>query len=30
MIRAVRKLNNTDVLESLTDLFILRGQHEYI
>ncbi len=30
MIRADRKLNSTDVLDALTDLFILRGAPEYI
>ncbi len=30
MIRADRKLNSTDVLDALTDLFILRGPPEYI
>ena len=30
MIRVDRKLNSTDVLDALTDLFILRGPPEYI
>lgn len=30
MIRVDRKLNSTDVLDALTDLFILRGSPEYI
>jgi transposase InsO family protein len=30
MIRIDRKLNSTDVLDALTDLFILRGPPEYI
>lgn len=30
MIRVNRKLNSTDVLDALTDLFILRGPPEYI
>ena len=30
MIRVDRKLNSTDVLDALTDLFILRGPQEYI
>ena len=30
MIRVDRKLNSTDVLDALTDLFILRGRPEYI
>ena len=30
MIRVDRKLNSTDVLDALTDLFILRGLPEYI
>ena len=30
MIRVERKLNSTDVLDALTDLFILRGRPEYI
>lgn len=30
MIRAARKLNSTDVVDALTDLFILRGPPEYI
>jgi len=30
MIRGDRKLNSTDVLDALTDLFILRGPQEYI
>ena len=30
MIRVDRKLNTTDVLDALTDLFILRGPPEYI
>ena len=30
MIRAARKLNSTDVVDVLTDLFILRGPPEYI
>ncbi|WBU61097.1 IS3 family transposase [Paracoccus albus] len=30
MIRVDRKLNSTDVLDALTDLFILRGTPEYI
>ncbi len=30
MIRGDRKLNCTDVLDTLTDLFILRGPPEYI
>lgn len=30
MIRVDRKLNSTDVLDTLTDLFILRGTPEYI
>jgi putative transposase len=30
MIRIDRKLNSTDVLDSLTDLFILRGPPKYI
>jgi transposase InsO family protein len=30
MLRADRKLNSTDVLDALTDLFILRGPPEYI
>jgi putative transposase len=30
VIRVDRKLNSTDVLDALTDLFILRGQPEYI
>lgn len=30
MIRVARKLNSTDVLDALTDLFILRGPPEYI
>lgn len=30
MIRVERKLNSTDVLDALTDLFILRGPPEYI
>ena len=30
LIRAERKLNSTDVLDALTDLFILRGPPEYI
>lgn len=30
MIRVDRKLNSTDVVEALTDLFILRGPPEYI
>jgi len=30
MIRVDRKLNSTDVLDTLTDLFILRGPPEYI
>ena len=29
MIRVDRKLNSTDVLDALTDLFILRGPPEY-
>jgi transposase InsO family protein len=29
-IRAERKLNSTDVVDALTDLFILRGPPEYI
>ncbi len=29
MIRVGRKLNSTDVLDALTDLFILRGPPEY-
>jgi transposase InsO family protein len=29
-IRVKRKLNSTDVLDSLTDLFILRGPPEFI
>ena len=30
MIRVNRKLNSTDVLDALADLFIRRGQPEYI
>ena len=30
MIRVNRKLNSTDVVDALTDLFILRGVPEYI
>jgi putative transposase len=30
VIRVKRKLNSTDVVDALTDLFILRGQPEYI
>ena len=30
MIRVDRKLNSTDVVDALTDLFILRGAPEYI
>jgi putative transposase len=30
MIRIDRKLNSADVLDALTDLFILRGPPEYI
>ncbi len=30
MIRVERRLNSTDVLDTLTDLFILRGPPEYI
>ena len=30
MIRLARKLNSTDVVDALTDLFILRGPPEYI
>ena len=30
MIRVERKLNSTDVVDALTDLFILRGPPEYI
>jgi len=30
MIRVDRKFNSTDVLDVLTDLFILRGSPEYI
>ena len=30
MIHVYRKLNSTDVLDALTDLFILRGPPEYI
>lgn len=30
MIRVARKLNSTDVVNALTDLFILRGPPEYI
>ncbi|EDM72278.1 Integrase, catalytic region [Roseobacter sp. AzwK-3b] len=30
MIRIDRKLNSTDVLDALTDLFILRGPPDYI
>ncbi len=30
MIRVDRKLNSTDVLDALTDLFILRGPPEYV
>ncbi len=30
MIRVDRKLNSTDVLDALTDLFILHGSPEYI
>ena len=30
MIRIDRKLNSTDVVDALTDLFILRGAPEYI
>ena len=30
MIRVDHKLNSTDVLDALTDLFILRGPPEYI
>jgi hypothetical protein len=30
MIRFDRKLNSTDVLDALTDLFILRSPPEYI
>jgi putative transposase len=30
MIRADRKLNSTDVVDALTDLFILRGPPEFI
>ena len=30
MIRVARKLNSTDVVDALTDLFILRGPPEYI
>ena len=30
MIRVDRKLNSTDVVDALTDLFILRGPPEYI
>ena len=30
MMRVDRKLNSTDVLDALTDLFILRGPPEYI
>ena len=30
MIRVDRKLNSTDVVHALTDLFILRGAPEYI
>jgi putative transposase len=30
MIRVDRKLNSTDVLDALTDLFILRGPPDYI
>ena len=30
MIRVKRKLNSTDVVDALTDLFILRGPPEYI
>jgi len=30
MIRVDRKLNSTDVLDALTDLFILRGPPKYI
>jgi len=30
MIRVDRKLNSTDALDALTDLFVLRGPPEYI
>ena len=30
MIKVKRKLNSTDVVDALTDLFILRGPPEYI
>ncbi len=30
MIRVKRKVNSTDVVDALTDLFILRGPHDYI
>ena len=30
MIRVKRKLNSVDVVDALTDLFILRGPPEYI
>jgi len=30
MIRVKRKLNSTDVVDALTDLFILRGPHKFI
>ena len=30
MIRVKRKLNSTDVVDALTDLFILRGPPEFI
>jgi len=30
MIRVDRKLNSTDIVDALTDLFILRGASEYI
>ena len=30
MIRVDRKLNSTDVVDALTDLFILRGPPQYI
>ena len=30
MIRVDRKLNSTDIVDALTDLFILRGAPEYI
>ncbi len=30
MIRVERRLNSTDVVDALTDLFILRGPPEYI